>query len=129
VGKAFLSGAVKLTGPAVEQLFKLSPSKTLFDRVAVPITVWRKVIDKPGHQQWENVADDVLRKFAKEVVQKRGIEGAGKNALLRMGSSAGSAAGGAPHRQGSIIAESTLTNEYLLYLSFVNMNYGIGRGW
>ena len=129
VGKAILSGALKLTGPAMDQLFKLSPSKTIFDRVAVPITIWRKTIDQPGHQQWENVADEVLRKFAKEVAQKRGIEGAGKNALLRMGSSAGSPAGGASHRQGSIIAEATLTNEYLLYLSFVNMNNGIGRGW
>lgn len=129
IGKATLSGALKLTGPAVDQLFKLSPSKTLFDRVAVPITIWRKTIDEPGHQQWKNVADEVLRKFAKEVAQKRGIEGAGKNALLRMGSSAASVAAGASHRQGSVMAEATLTNKYLLYLAFVNMDYGIGRGW
>jgi hypothetical protein len=129
VGKAVLSGALKLTGPAVDQLFKLSPSKTLFDRVAVPITIWRKTIDEPGHQQWENVADEVLRKFAKEVTQKRGIEGAGKNALLRMGSSAPPGDDGASNRRGSVIAEATITNKYLLYLAFVNMNYGIGRGW
>jgi hypothetical protein len=130
VGKAALSGALKLTGPAVDQLFKLSPSKTLFDRVAVPITIWRKTIDEPGHQQWENVADEVLRKFAKEVTQKRGIEGAGKNAILRMGSSGASAEGGESScRPGSVIAEATLTNKYLLYMAFVNMNYGIGRGW
>lgn len=128
VGKAALRGALTLTGPAVDQLFRLSPSKTLFDRVAVPITIWRKTINEPGHQQWENVAGEFAKEFAKEEL-KRGIEEAAKNALLGKSSSAGSAVDGASPRQGSVIAEATLTNEYLLYLSFVNMNYGIGRGW
>jgi hypothetical protein len=129
LGKALLSGALKLTGPAVDQLFKLSPSKTAFERMAVPISIWRKTIDEPGHKQWENVADEVLRKFTKEVVQKRGIEGAGKNALLRTGPSVGSTTGDLSYSQGSVVAEATITNEFLLYVSIVNMDYGIGRGW
>jgi hypothetical protein len=129
LGKAALSGALKLTGPAVDQLFKLSPSKTVFERMAVPISIWRKTIDEPGHKQWDNVADEVLRKLTKEVVQKRGIEGAAKNALLRMGSSAGSSTDELSYPQGSVIAEATITNEFLLYLSVVNMDYGIGLVW
>ena len=128
-GKATLSGALKLTGPAMDQLFKLSPSKTVFERMAIPISIWRKTIDEPGHQQWENVADEVLKNFTKEVVQKRGIEGAGKNALLRMGSSAASSTDEPSYSQGRVIAEATITNEFLLYMSIVNMDYGIGRGW
>jgi hypothetical protein len=47
-----------------------------------------------------------------------------------MGSSGASAEGGESScRPGSVIAEATLTNKYLLYMAFVNMNYGIGRGW
>jgi hypothetical protein len=130
VGKALLSGGLKLTGPAVNQLFNLSPVKTLFDRIAMPISIWQKTIDEPGHGQSLNVADEILRKFAKERAQKRGIEGAGKNAILRTGSSSSSA----PNRQGSsrqgaVLAEATLTSKFLLYLAFVNMNEGVGRGW
>ena len=130
VGKALISGGLKLTGPAVNQIFNLTPVKTLFDRIAMPISIWQKTIDEPGHQQWVNVADEVLRKLAKELAQKRGIEGAGKNALLRAGSSSSSAAnGGVSSHQGTVLAEATLTSKYLLYLAFVNMNQGIGRGW
>jgi hypothetical protein len=114
----------------VNQLFNLSPVKTLFDRIAMPISIWQKTIDEPGHGQSLNVADEILRKFAKELAQKRGIEGAGKNAILRTGSSSSSA----PNRQGSsrqgaVLAEATLTSKFLLYLAFVNMNEGVGRGW
>jgi hypothetical protein len=130
VGKALLSGGLKLTGPALNQLFNLSPVKTLFDRIAMPISIWQKTIDEPGHQQFVNVADEILRKFAKEVAQKRGIEGAGKNAILRIGSSSSSTANrGASSRQGAVLAEATLTSKFLLYLAFVNMNEGVGRGW
>jgi hypothetical protein len=122
VGKATLSGALKLTGPAVDRLFKLGASKTMFDKVAVPL-----VITYDG----QNVASKVLGKFAGTMVQKRGIEGAGKSALLGLGSSSGdnSSANDPPQRQGSVVAQATLTNKYLLYLAFVNMNNGIGRGW
>jgi len=133
VGKALVSGGLKLSAPAVNQLFKLSPAKTLFDRVAVPFTIWRKVIDQPGHQQWVDDSAEIIRRFAKEVVQKRGIEGAGKNAIVRTTSSSGPSADTAtsarPSQQGTLIEQATLTSKYLLYLAFVNMNEGIGRGW
>ena len=119
--KAVVSGALKLTGPSAEALFKLGPARTLFDRVAVPI-----VITYGG----ENVASKVLTKFAAEVVQNRGIEGAGKDAILSAGTSANETqpASGA-RRQGQLVAESTVSNTFLLYLGFVNMTKGIGRGW
>jgi hypothetical protein len=118
VGKAVLSGALKLTGPSVDRLFRISPAKTLFDRAAVPI-----VITYSG----ENVASKVLGKFTGAVVQKRGIEGFGKNALLNMGKDSD---GDEPaRRQGSVVEQATLTNKYLLNLAFVNMSKGIGRGW
>ena len=34
-----------------------------------------------------------------------------------------------PKRAGRLMEDVTLTNKYLLYLSFVNMDKGIGRGW
>jgi hypothetical protein len=64
VGKAALSGALKLTGPAVDQLFQLTPSKTLFDRVAVPITIWRKTIDESGS------SENSLKKWRRNAASK-----------------------------------------------------------
>ena len=122
LAKAATSGALKLTGPTVDRLLQLAPARTLFDKVAVPL-----VITYDG----QNVASKVLSKFAGAMAQKRGIEGAGKNALLGQGSTSGtgSSANGSPRRQGSVIAQATLTSKYLLYFAFVNMNTGIGRGW
>jgi hypothetical protein len=63
------------------------------------------------------------------MVQKRGIEEYGKHKLL------GSQANGEAQdqdtspAQGQVIADATLSNKYLLYLAFVNMEKGIGRGW
>jgi hypothetical protein len=37
--KAALSGALKLTGPGVDRLFKIGPAKSFFDKVAVPMWV------------------------------------------------------------------------------------------
>ena len=121
VSKAALSGALKLTGPSVDALFKLGPAKTLFDKVAVPI-----VITYGG----ENVASKVLSKFAGKMVQGRGVEGWGKKELLGGHDSSHDVGTSArPSRAGALIAESTLSTKYLLYLGFVNMDKGIGRGW
>ena len=118
VSKAALSGAVKLTGPAVDNLFKLGPARTLFDKVAVPI-----VITYGG----ENVASKILAKAAGKTAQK-GVEAWGKSALANTnGGDADTEA--APRRPGPLVAESTLSSRYLLYLAFVNMEKGIGRGW
>ena len=35
----------------------------------------------------------------------------------------------AVRKRAPILEQTTLTNKYLLYLSFVNMELGIGRGW
>jgi len=121
VSKAVLSGALKLTGPSVDALFKLGPAKTLFDKVAVPI-----VITYEG----ENVASKALSKFAGKMVQGRGVEGWGKKELLGGDDSSKDAGTSATtRRSGALIAESTLSTTYLLYLGFVNMEKGIGRGW
>lgn len=121
VGEAALSGALTLTDPTVDRLLKLGPSKSLFEKVAVPL-----VITYRG----KNVASELLSKSAGAMIQKVGIEGAGKNALLRLGSAPGAdSSDEPPRRQGSVVAQATLTDKYLLYLSFVNMKNGIGRGW
>jgi hypothetical protein len=127
LGKAAISGALKLTGPSVDRLFKLGPAKLLFDKVAVPV-----VITYGG----ENVASKFLSKLTSTLLQKKGIEDKGKQALLSLGSSsqgAGEATDDVPNearkRQGQLIAEATLSNKYLLYLAYVNMEKGIGRGW
>ena len=121
VSKAALSGALTLTGPSVDALFKLGPAKTLFDKVAVPI-----VITYEG----ENVASKALSKFAGKMVQGRGVEGWGKKELLGGHDSSKDAGTRATaRRSGALVAESTLSNKFLLYLGFVNMEKGIGRGW
>ena len=124
LGKAGLSGALKLTGPSIDRLFKIGPAKTFFDKLAVPVVIT---------YQGENVASKFLSKYTATIVQKRGIEGAGKNAILNIGSPSpsppNSTADDRRQRQGQVIAEATLTSKYLLYLGFVNQQNGIGRGW
>jgi hypothetical protein len=121
LGKAALSGALKLTGPGVDRLFKLGPMKTIFDKAAVPI-----VITYGG----ENVASQFLGKASSTMVQKRGIEGAGKNWILAPGSSSDNGASNrGSFQQGQLMADATITSKYLLYMAYVNMALGIGRGW
>jgi hypothetical protein len=115
VSKAVGSSALKLTAPAAESLFKLGPAKTLFDKVAVPV-----VITYGG----ENVASAFLSKLAGKGVQ-RGLEERGKKALNDSDADADSG----PRRQGQVIEQSTVSTKFLLYLAFVNMEKGIGRGW
>jgi hypothetical protein len=116
MSKAVLKGGLKLTGPATDALFKLGPAKTLFDKVAVPI-----VITYDG----QNVASSVLAKFT-DKVQAKGVEVWAKSKLSERSPNTSSAA---PRRQGQLMADATLSNKFLLYLAFVNMEKGIGRGW
>jgi hypothetical protein len=111
VSKAVGSSALKLTGPSIDRLFKLGPARTLFDKVAVPV-----VITYGG----ENVASSFLSKLAAKGVQQ-GIEERGKKEAPEVDSG--------PRRQGQVIADSTVSTKFLLYLAFVNMTKGIGRGW
>lgn len=123
VGKSVLSGALKLTGPSVERLFKLGPAKTLFDKAAVPM-----VISYGG----ENKAAEVLGKFAGKLAQKQGVEKAGRDRLLGTAAPAreGERVGyDRMSRQGVLLKDATLTNKFLLYFAYVNMEKGIGRGW
>ena len=121
ITRAVTSGAVKLTGPSSEALFKLAPAKTLFDKVAVPI-----VINYGG----ENVASKFLSTLAGEVTQNRVVEPAARNAV-NGGAKASADSGPATGTRGAgqLIDESTLSNKFLLHLAFVNMQKGIGRGW
>jgi hypothetical protein len=120
ISKAVASGAVKLTGPSSDALFKLGPAKTLFDKVAVPI-----VINYGG----ENVASKFLSTLASETLQSRVIERAAKNGGNAAHSPADESAATGPRRGGQLIDESTLSSRFLLHLAFVNMQKGIGRGW
>jgi hypothetical protein len=119
ISRAVAGGALKLTGPSSEALFKVGPAKTLFDKVAVPI-----VINYGG----ENVASKFLSRLAGDALQSRGGEAAGRSGNGN-GSSADAAAATGPRRPGQLIAESTLSNKVLLDLAFVNTQKGIGRGW
>jgi hypothetical protein len=120
VSKAVGASALKLTSPAAEGLFKLGPARTLFDKVAVPI-----VITYGG----ENVASSVLSKLAGKAAQ-RAIEEQGKKALNGANASeAEDRQDPGLRRQGQVVDQSTVSTKFLLYLGFVNMDKGIGRGW
>jgi hypothetical protein len=116
MSKAVLKGSLKLTGPATDALFKLGPVKTLFDKVAVPI-----VITYGG----ENVASTALSKFT-DKVQAKGVEVWAKGKLSEQSSNGARVSA---RRPGQLVSESTLSNKFLLYLAFVNLEKGIGRGW
>jgi hypothetical protein len=120
LSEAAVSGAVKLTGPAVDRLFKLGPSKTLFDKLAVPISIT---------YGGDNKASELLTGFGKSAV-KEGIKSGTKAVLLGSnGASQGDEAGAGTRRSGQLVREATLSNKFLLYLAFVNMTKGIGHGW
>jgi len=121
--KAALSGALKLTGPGVDRLFTMGLGKTLFDKVAVPI-----VINVNKGDVVENVASKFLGKLTGKIAQGFGVEKKGKEWLLNS-SAPQSAASQTAYKRSPLIDEATLTNKYLLYLAFVNMSNGIGRGW
>ncbi len=120
LGKAVLSGALKLTGPSVEKLFKVGPGKMLFDKVAVPV-----VISYGGN----NVASTVLSKFAAKGIQGQGVEKWGKGKLLGSAKAPEPPAPPARPAKLRVFDDVTLTTKHLLYIAYVNMNYGIGRGW
>lgn len=121
VGEAALAGGLKLTGPIIDRAFRIGPAKTLFDKIAVPV-----VITYDG----KNVASEFLSKFSAKMVQKWGVEKAGKRLITGLFSSdAAQGGGGDPSSENGIIDQVTLTNSYLLELGFVNMSKGIGNGW
>jgi hypothetical protein len=122
VKNAVLSGALKLTGPTVDRIFKTGPAKTLFDVVSVPI--WVQVRNLPGDEMWEDQAGTVAGKLAAKFVQRQGIETMGKKMLA-----SGSPPSTTSDRIGPVVQQMTMTNKLLLYLAFVNMDKGIGRGW
>jgi hypothetical protein len=116
VGKATVSGALKLTGPAINSIFKN------LEKAPMPI-----VITYGG----KDVAAKFISKMVGTLVQKRGIEDYGKSKILTLWpSDTADDHGESPlHRNGQVVAEATLNNKYLLYLAFVNQEKGIGRGW
>jgi hypothetical protein len=118
ISEAVLKGGVKLAAPGVEGLFKLGPMRTLFDKVAVPI-----VITYGG----KDVASTTLSKFAGKVATK-GVETWAKG-TLHPGKADGGEDARASRRGGQLVANATLSDKFLLYLAFVNMEKGIGRGW
>lgn len=116
VSDAFVSGSVKLVAPTVDRLFKIGPAKTLFDKVAVPV-----VITVKAKEGIKNVTSDLLTKSATKSVEKT-LESRGKQALEDSPATN-------PRQSGRIVSDATLSNKLLLYLAFVNMEKGIGRGW
>jgi hypothetical protein len=126
LSKAALAGALKLSGPAVDQLFKLGMSKTLFDKVTMPIEITysgEAVIPETG----ERLAAILAAKGAGKFVQGYGVEKWGKGQITSAMSSSG---GSAPSSgSGQVVGHATVCNKSLLYFAFVNMDLGIARGW
>jgi hypothetical protein len=124
-GSAALKGALKLTGPSVDRLIRLGPTKTIFDKAAVPVVITYG--DK-------NVAANLFGREASKFTQSQLIE---KNARKKIQSAFASPTDTAtatatttgPRAGQGIIDDATLTNKFLLYFGFVNMELGIGRGW
>ena len=121
-GKAAVSGAVKLTGPFTDRLFKLGMFKTVFDKAAVPIQIL--YTDSKGEVQ--NVTSKLLEKSASKGLQKA-LEYGGKKLVDRFGSSPDS--GAVTNNSGALINEATLTNQLLVAFAVVNMDLGIGHKW
>lgn len=103
-------GAIKLTGPGVDHLLRIGPARTLFDKLAVPIVITY------GDA---NVAAELLPKAGAAVVKKVG-ENYVKSATALTPRAAAA---------GRLLRDSTISDKFLLYLGFVNMTKGIGRGW
>lgn len=120
ISRAVAGGAVKLTGPSSEALFRLGPAKTLFDKVAVPI-----VINYGG----EHVASTFLSRLTSDALQSRDEAPGRSGAVNSNGGATETAPATGPRRPGQLIADSTLSNKFLLDLAFVNLQKGIGRGW
>lgn len=120
ISKAVASGAVRLTGPSSDALFKLGPARTLFDKVAVPI-----VINYGG----ENVASSFLARLASETIQTRAADAASRKAGVPADDGPRESLSSIRRRPGQLIDDSTLSSRFLLDLAFVNMQKGIGHGW
>lgn len=73
---------------------------------------------------WGDQAGTVAGKLAAKFVQRQGIETMGKKMLA-----SGSPPSTTSDRIGLVVQQMTMTNKLLLYLAFVNMDKGIGRGW
>lgn len=120
ISRAVAVGAVRLSGPSSEALFKLGPAKTLFDKVAVPI-----VINYGG----ENVASSFLARLASETLQTRAADRASRSAGAPGDDGARELPAPVSRRSGQLIDDATLSSRFLLDLAFVNMQKGIGHGW
>lgn len=123
VGSAALQGALKLTGPSVDRLTKLGPAKTIFDKVAVPVEI--TYVNK-------NVGAEFFRREAAKFTQSQLIEKTARKKILSASASptaAGTSTATSPRSGQGIIDNTTLTNKWLLYWSFVNQELGIGNGW
>lgn len=122
VSDAVASGALKLTGPAVDRIFTTGPAKTIFDLVPVPI--WVNVRNLPGDKMYVDKSAEFFGGLTKTLAGNK-IESAGKKMFAEPSGQTSSVNG----QSGPVVRQATLTNKLLLYLAFVNMNKGIGRGW
>jgi hypothetical protein len=118
LSKAVLKGGLKLTGPATDALFKTGPLKTIFDRAAIPIVI-------TYGDEGKNVASAVLSKFG-DKLQAKSVETWAKARLSDRPSTPASVT---TPRRSQLMSDATLSNKLLLWLAFVNMEKGIGRGW
>lgn len=120
---AAVAGALTLASPGTDRLFDIGPGKTLFDKAAVPIVITYK---KGGEKLASETVSGMMKSSAGNWVQG-GIET--KGAKLLQSSPQRQAAPESAQQGGPLINDATLTNKYLLYLAYVNMDKGIGRGW
>jgi hypothetical protein len=124
-GDAITTGGLKIAGSgAAQAVFSSQLVKTVFQKMPVPFTVYSETWRSGVESMSEDVADKVLEKTSKKLVEK-----SVKAALPAVGRRL-TTTPVAPAVVGSgLIDDVPFEKLGLLYLSIVNMEKGIGRGW
>lgn len=125
--KAVTAGGLKVASAGSAQaLFGSAWVKNIFARIPVPVNVWLPVRNEPGWKAFEDVSGPLLEKTAKKAFEKgvkAGLGAAGK-------APAAAEPPAADRRSASgYMDHAPVEQMLLLYLSIVNMEKGIGRGW
>jgi hypothetical protein len=125
-GDAVTAGGLKIAGSgAAQALFGSQLVKTVFQKMPVPFTVYSETWRSGVEYMAEDVANTLLEKTGKKLVEKgvkAGLSSAGKRLTAESPPSAGGSGSG-------FIDDVPFEKLGLLYLSIVNMENGVGRGW
>jgi len=125
-GDAVTAGGLKIAGSgAAQALFGSQLVKTIFQKMPVPFTVYSETWRSGVEYMAEDVADKLLEKTSKKLVEKgvkAGLSYAGKRLTAESAPSGDGSGSG-------LIDDVPFEKLGLLYLSIVNMEKGIGHGW